>query len=227
MHDVEAPGAVAIWMRSVDDLLAEAASFHGHLCPGQVLGVRMAMAGCRETGFGTPRAAGKTLVVFVEIDRCATDAIEALTGVSLGKRTLKHLDWGKAAATFFDARTGRGVRVAARDEARELAPLVASGESDPRRAQIAAYRVMPERGLLRIESVAAAPGWLDRPRVRVRCEECREGVNYGREVLAGGRVLCRGCAGERYYGYDSRHSAPAGVASMMAAPETTHEVRRA
>ena len=224
---IEAPAPPTIWERPIDDLLAEAVSFHGHLCPGQVLGVRMAVAGCRETGFAHPRAAGKHLVVFVEIDRCATDAIEALTGVSLGKRTLKHLDWGKAAATFVDARTGRGVRVAARDDARALAPLLVPGEPDARRAQIAAYRVMPERSLFLIESVVIAPGWLDRPRVRVRCAECREGVNYGREIVVGGRGLCRGCAGERYYGYDRGHIALAGDAPMMGPHETTHEARRA
>jgi formylmethanofuran dehydrogenase subunit E len=215
MIEVEAPAAAPIWARAVDDLLAEAVSFHGHLCPGQVLGVRMTIAGCRETGFAQPRVAGKRLVVFVEIDRCATDAVQALTGVSLGKRTLKHLDWGKTAATFVDARSGRGVRVAARDDARELARLLVPGEPDPRRAQTAAYRVMPERSLLLVESVVVAPGWLDRPRVRVRCAECREDVNYGREVVAGGRVLCGGCAGERYYAYDHRHTASGGPGPIM------------
>lgn len=214
-----------IWDRAIDDLVAEAVSFHGHRCPGQVLGVRMTVAGCRESGFAHPRAAGKHLVVFVEIDRCAADAIEALTGVSLGKRTLKHLDWGKAAASFVDARTGRGVRVAARDDARELAALLVPGEPDRRRAQMAAYRVMPERSLLLIESIVVTPGWLDRPRVRVQCAECREGVNYGREIVVRGRVLCRGCAGERYYGrvgYDTRHNAPPAAAFML----TTHEETR-
>ena len=84
--------------RPFDELVEEAVAFHGHLCPGQVLGVRMAVTGCREVGIPLPRRAGKGLVVFVEIDRCATDAIQALTGVSLGKRTLKHLDYGKMAA---------------------------------------------------------------------------------------------------------------------------------
>lgn len=82
---------VPIYERAFDELLAEAVSFHGHACPGQVLGVRMTQAGCREVGVPHPRAAGKSFLVIVEIDRCATDAIEALTGVSLGKRTLKHL----------------------------------------------------------------------------------------------------------------------------------------
>jgi len=92
--------------RSFDDLLDEAVRFHGHMCPGQVLGVRMTLAGCREIGLERPRSTGKGLVVLVEIDRCATDAIQALTGVSLGKRTLKHLDYGKAAATFANVGIG-------------------------------------------------------------------------------------------------------------------------
>lgn len=83
-----------LFERPLAELLEEAVALHGHSCPGQVLGVRMAMAGCREVSIPLPRRAGKGLVVFVEIDRCATDAIQALTGVSLGKRTLKHMDYG-------------------------------------------------------------------------------------------------------------------------------------
>ena len=91
MNTVDA--GLSIFERDFDDLRDVAVRFHGHLCPGQVLGVRMALAGCREAGLTDPRAAGKALVVIVEIDRCATDAIQALTGVSLGKRTLRHLDF--------------------------------------------------------------------------------------------------------------------------------------
>jgi formylmethanofuran dehydrogenase subunit E len=173
--------------------------FHGHLCPGQVLGVRMTLAGCRAVGIEEPRRAGKQLVVFVEIDRCATDAIQALTGVSLGKRTLKHVDYGKMAATFVDVARGAAVRVVARDDARALVAAWSPGESDPRRAQIAAYRVMPEESLLRCEPVSVVPGWLDRPRVRVPCDACGEDINYRREAVVNARVLCRPCAGEGYY----------------------------
>ncbi|OGL29990.1 MAG: hypothetical protein A3G97_09890 [Candidatus Rokubacteria bacterium RIFCSPLOWO2_12_FULL_69_21] len=185
--------------RPFDELVEEAVAFHGHLCPGQVLGVRMAVTGCREVGIPLPRRAGKGLVVFVEIDRCATDAIQALTGVSLGKRTLKHLDYGKMAATFVNVAGGAAVRVSARDDARTLAPSYAPGEADARQAQIQAYQVMPEAALLSIESVVVNPGWLDRRRVRVLCEECGEGINYQRELTAGGRILCRPCGGEGYY----------------------------
>lgn len=191
--------AASILERPFDDLLREAVAFHGHLCPGQVLGVRMTIAGCRALGFEHPRQAGKRLVVLVEIDRCATDAIEALTGVSLGKRTLKHVDHGKMAATFVDTFTGAAVRVAAREEARELARLAAPSEPDLRRAQTTAYRTLAEPGLLKLEAVTVDPAWLARRRVRVTCAACGEGVNYQREIRDGDRTLCRACGGDRYY----------------------------
>ena len=198
--------------RAFDDLVAEAASFHGHACPGTVLGVRMTLAGLREVSISEPRAAGKSLVVIVEIDRCATDAIEALTGVSLGKRTLKLANFGKMAATFVNVTAGISVRVAARESARALALQMASGISDPRRAQMLAYRDMAERELLSIEPVVVHEPWLTRRRTRVACAACGEGVNYQREVQVAGRPLCRGCAGARYYRrYEPRHIASAEV----------------
>ncbi len=108
-------------MRAFDELLREAVAFHGHFCPGQVLGVRMVLTGCRMLGIDEPKNMQKSLVVFVEIDRCATDAIQAIAGVNLGKRTLKFFDSGKIAATFVRMDTGSAVRVVARQEARDLA----------------------------------------------------------------------------------------------------------
>ena len=189
----------AIYDRAFDELLEEAVAFHGHLCPGQVLGVRMTIAGCRALGLAHPRQAGKRLVVFVEIDRCATDAIEVLTGVSLGKRTLKHVDHGKMAATFVDTLTGAAVRVAAREEARELARVIAPLEPDLRRAQTVAYRTLAEAELLALQPVTVDRAWLARRRVRVTCAACGEAVHYQREVRVVDRTLCRGCAGDRYY----------------------------
>ena len=186
-------------MRPFDQLLEEAVAFHGHLCPGQVLGVRMAMAGCGALGIEEPKRLDKGLVVFVEIDRCATDAIEAVTGVSLGKRTLKFLDYGKMAATFVRRETGLAVRVAAREEARDLARQYAPARQDLRAAMLEAYRMMPEAELFSTEEVRVQPGWLDRRRVRVPCHRCGEGVNYEREVRVNGLVLCRSCAGETYF----------------------------
>ncbi len=90
-------------MLSLDEYLVEAEQAHGHLCAGQVLGVRLAMLGIEKLGIEDPRGKDrKRLVTFVEIDRCATDAISLVTGCRLGKRALKFRDWGKMAATFVD-----------------------------------------------------------------------------------------------------------------------------
>jgi formylmethanofuran dehydrogenase subunit E len=171
------------------------------MCPGQVLGVRIAMAGCREIGIDEPRGS-KALIVFVEIDRCATDAIQAVTGCSLGKRSLKYIDYGKMAATFLNTKTGKAVRVIALEESRERAAGYAPNEQDRHKTQTAAYQVMPESELLRLEAVDVALSPMDQPGSplkRVQCEECGEGINDGREVLGDGLTLCRSCAGGAYY----------------------------
>jgi len=189
-------------MQDMDTLLREAAAVHGHLCPGQVLGVRMAMAGCRALGIDEPRS-DKRLLVYVEIDRCAADAISAVTGCRLGKRTLKHVDYGKLAATFVDTVTGRAVRVAVLEEAREWAPAYAPHVSGDRHAiQLAAYRVMPDAKLLSVQEVRLTVPAEDLPGPpvsRVRCDLCGEGINDRREVRHNGLVLCRACAGGAYY----------------------------
>src|SRR5579863_7868337 len=106
-------------MESLDELLRDAEQAHGHLCAGQVLGVRMAMLGCRRLSIESPRGEDrKRLVTFIEIDRCATDAIGVVTGCRLGKRALKFRDWGKMAATFVDLPSGRALRVAARESSK-------------------------------------------------------------------------------------------------------------
>src|SRR6201988_3993418 len=109
-------------MEALDDLLKLAEVAHGHLCAGQVLGVRMAMLGCERLDIDEPRGKDrKRLVTFIEIDRCATDAIGVVTGCRLGKRALKFRDWGKMAATFIDLETGKAIRVAARESSKKLA----------------------------------------------------------------------------------------------------------
>src|SRR6202030_4806905 len=109
-------------MPSLEDLLEEARVAHGHLCAGQILGVRLAMLGCARLGIEDPRGRDrKRLVTFVEIDRCATDAIGVVTGCRLGKRALKFRDWGKMAATFVDVNSGKAIRIAARESSKALA----------------------------------------------------------------------------------------------------------
>src|ERR1051326_9212145 len=109
-------------MKSLDEYLDDAARAHGHLCAGQVLGVRMAMLGLKQLGIDDPQGKDrKRLVTYVEIDRCATDAVAVVTGCRLGKRALKFRDWGKVAATFVDLESGRAVRVVARESSKQLA----------------------------------------------------------------------------------------------------------
>jgi formylmethanofuran dehydrogenase subunit E len=189
-------------MKTLDEYLALAAQSHGHMCPGQVLGVRMAMLGLKELGIDDPVKHRTRLITFVEIDRCATDAVSVVTGCRLGKRSLKYVDYGKVAATFIDLETNRAVRVAARDDSREKAKSMFKEGSDRSRQQLEAYKVMPDSDLFVVRRVRVnlkpedLPG---RPHSRVVCEQCGEGVNDGRERRAQGRILCRGCAGESYY----------------------------
>ena len=180
-----------------------AAEAHGHLCAGQILGLRMALYGVRLLGLEDPAGVDrKRLVTFVEIDRCATDAIPIVTGCRLGKRALKFRDFGKVAATFCDLRDQRAVRVAARDSARERARQLYPEIAGKNQQQMRAYREMPDEALFRIQWVRVPIGPQDLPGYkapRAICAECGEGVSFQREVMREGRVLCRACAGERYY----------------------------
>jgi formylmethanofuran dehydrogenase subunit E len=192
----------AAQMKSLEEYVALAGQSHGHMCPGQILGIRMAMLGLSSIGIGDPVKARKRLLTFVEIDRCATDAVSLVSGCRLGKRSLKYFDYGKVAATFLDLETGRAVRVAARDDARAKAKAMFPAMADSSQAQLEAYKVMENEDLFNLQAVRIIlkpedlPG---RPRSRVICAQCGEGVNDGRERRLGDRVLCRSCAGERYY----------------------------
>jgi formylmethanofuran dehydrogenase subunit E len=190
-------------MQSLDDLLHEAERTHGHLCAGQVLGVRMAMVGLEKLGIQDPRGKDrKRLVTFVEIDRCATDAIAVVTGCRLGKRALKFRDWGKMAATFVDVSTGKSIRIAAKESSKALARTMHPEIESKNQQQMLAYREMAEDDLftkqwVKVELPAEEfPGYKGE---RIVCAECGEGINFRREVLRDGRVLCRACAGEKYY----------------------------
>lgn len=192
-------------MEALDDLLKMAEEAHGHLCAGQILGVRMATLGCRRLGIDEPRGKDrKRLVTFIEIDRCATDAIGVVTGCRLGKRALKFRDWGKMAATFIDLADGRAVRVVAKESskarARELYPEI----ENKNQQQMRAYREMPDEELFSEEWVEVPldarefPGYKGE---RVACDLCGEGINYDRFIKRDGRTLCLACANpaERYY----------------------------
>lgn len=188
-------------MKSLDEYIDLAAEAHGHICAGQILGLRLAMLGLRELGIDDPIAAQKRLVTYVEIDRCATDAVALVTGCRLGKRALKFVDWGKLAATFVDLRSGRAVRVVARESSKDRARSMFP-ELDKEQGQQRAYRAMPDEELFETQKVRVEVSPEDLPGFkgpRVVCAECGEGINFKREVVVDGRMLCRACAGARYY----------------------------
>ncbi len=188
-------------MKTLEEYIERANVAHGHTCAGQILGIRLSLLGLRELGIDDPIKERKRLVTIVEIDRCATDAVQLVTGCRLGKRALKFKDFGKVAATFVDLKTGRAIRIVAREEskqkARELFP-----ELDKEEGQRRAYRQLPDGDLFTRQWVRVALPEEDMPGYRaprVVCAQCGEGINFKREVRRDGRLLCRACAGERYY----------------------------
>jgi formylmethanofuran dehydrogenase subunit E len=190
-------------MKSFDEYLRDAEKAHGHLCAGQVLGVRLAMLGLLKLGIDDPIGKDrKRLVTFVEIDRCATDAVAVVTGCRLGKRALKFRDWGKVAATFVDVATGKGIRIAAKESSKALARQMHPEIPDKNQQQMLAYREISDDDLFTTQWVTVKlppeelPGYKSE---RIVCEVCGEGINFRKEVRQGEKNLCRSCAGERYY----------------------------
>ena len=190
-------------MKSFDEYLCDAEQAHGHLCAGQVLGVRLAMLGLIKLGIEDPRGKDrKRLVTFVEIDRCATDAVAVVTGCRLGKRALKFRDWGKVAATFVDIGSGKAIRIAAKESSKALARQMHPEIADKNQQQMLAYREIADDDLFTLQWVKINlppeefPGYKCE---RVVCELCGEGINFRREVRREEKILCRACAGERYY----------------------------
>jgi formylmethanofuran dehydrogenase subunit E len=190
-------------LKNLDELLHDAELAHGHLCAGQVLGVRLAMLGLELLGIDDPHGKDRRrLITFVEIDRCATDAVAVVTGCRLGKRALKFRDWGKVAATFVDLESGRAVRVSAKESSKALARQMHPEIESKNQQQMLAYREIPTDDLFTVQWVKVElppeelPGYKGE---RIVCGECGEGINFQREVRRNGKILCRSCAGERYY----------------------------
>ncbi len=195
-------------------ILSEAVEIHGHLCAGQVLGVRMSMLGLRESGIFAPKGSDrKNIIVFVEMDRCATDAVQSVTGCSLGHRTMKFMDYGKMAATYVNLKTGKATRVVAREDSRQKAKEYFPGIENKYAAQLEAYKVMSDEELFDVMEVAInlrpedMPG---RPMRRVECDSCGEYVQDRREIYRDGKVLCVPCAGGGYYSHSSPGPLPSG-----------------
>jgi formylmethanofuran dehydrogenase subunit E len=190
-------------VKSFDEYLLDAEKAHGHLCAGQILGVRLAMLGLQKLNIDDPHGKDrKRLVTFVEIDRCATDAVGVVTGCRLGKRALKFRDWGKMAATFVDLAAGKAIRIAARESSKQLARKMHPEIDNKNQQQMLAYREMSNDDLFTTQWVKVDlpaeefPGYKGE---RIVCAICAEGINFRREVFRDGKTLCRSCAGETYY----------------------------
>jgi formylmethanofuran dehydrogenase subunit E len=191
-------------MEPIDQLVEKYDLKHGNLCPGALLGLRMAALGCALVGIEDPRGADRNkLIVWVEIDRWLADAVEAVTGARLGKRTLKFFDYGKLAATFLNVDTGKAVRVVALESSRGLADLRHPEIEDKYERQMRTYREAAEEELFGVADVEVQmrdkdlPG---HPSSRVICAKCGEGVNDGREISLPDQItLCRPCVYGTYY----------------------------
>jgi formylmethanofuran dehydrogenase subunit E len=186
-------------MKSLEEYI-QAAAKDGDTRSGIIQGIRMAMIALKELGIEEPKQAHRSLIAFVEVDRCLPDAVQLVTGCRLGNRTLKFKDFGKMAATFVDLRTRRALRLAAKESAYQQALERFSG-LDKEEALGRAYRQLSDEELFVRQwvqvplSAEELPGYRA---PRVVCAECGEGINFNREVIRDQRTLCRACAGEPY-----------------------------
>lgn len=187
-------------MADLQAILQVSSARHKHLCPRQVLGARIGLAGAAALELELPRS-DKRLLVILETDGCFADGVEVATGCTIGHRTLRVEDYGKTAATFIEVETGRAVRVLPQLDVRERAYTYAPDEPRHYFAQLQAYQTMPDAELLTIQPVTLTTpieAIVSRPGVRVNCVQCGEEIINEREVLVEGKALCRACAGHGY-----------------------------
>jgi len=204
-------------------LLQGSVNAHGHLCPGQVVGVRMAMLGCRLIGLDDPNSTDqiKKLIVYVEMDRCTADAVAFVTGVRLGRRSLKFMDYGIMAATFVNLEKDKAFRILSTEEARDLAPFYAPEVTEKSGQQIKAYQRMPESVLFKVQQVEVPVSEFDLPgptRRKVTCSRCGQVIRDHREVIVAGIPVCRPCANGAYF----KNPREITWADMNWAPEGSH-----
>ena len=185
----------------IHELLKLSSARHNHLCPRQVLGVRMGLAGLAAIGLEAPMQ-HKAALVIIETDGCFADGIEVATGASVGHRTLRVADQGKVAAVFANVHTGNALRLAPGLDVRQRARGYAPGIKDKYYAQLKGYQVMPEKELFTFQEVVLDPPLerlLSRPGLRAKCTKCGEEIINERQVVVEGKILCRSCAGLGYY----------------------------
>lgn len=190
-------------MPDLQSLLEQSAALHNHLCPRQVIGVRMGLYAGQLLGLEVPQA-NKRLITFIETDGCFADGVAVATGCWLGHRTLRLIDEGKVAATFVDSETGRAIRLAPSPQVRELAREICPHAKSRWHAQLEAYQVVTDESFFvwqEIELHLNLDALISRPGIRVNCARCGEEILNEREVYANGQAVCRSCAGERYWSW--------------------------
>lgn len=183
------------------DLLQQSSARHSHLCPRQVLGVRMGLAGLAALGLESP-INKQTVLIIIETDGCFADGIKVSTGAAIGHRTLRVNDYGKAAATFVDVKTERAIRVAPLLDIRQRASAYMPDEERHYFAQLEGYQIMPDEEMFHYQEVILQPSLevlLSKPNMRVNCEHCGEEIMNEREVMVNGNTLCLACADQGYY----------------------------
>lgn len=188
-------------MTQLASLLAQSTAMHKHLCPRQVLGVRMGMYAAELLNLDLPQT-NKRLLTFVETDGCFADGVSVATGCYLGRRTMRLIDYGKVAATFVDTKTMRAVRIAPHEQSRQRACDLKPLAKSRWHAQLEAYQELPFKQLLKAQFVDIAldiDALISRAGVRVNCDDCGEEIINEREVILGEKTLCRSCADGAYY----------------------------
>jgi formylmethanofuran dehydrogenase subunit E len=200
-------------MESFKFLLEESAKVHGHLCPGQVVGVRMAMLGCRLIGLDNPKSREqiKQLLVYVEMDRCTADAVAYVTGVKLGRRSLKFMDYGIMAATFINLTTDKSYRIISTEESRDLSDIYAPEADGKSQRQLLAYKRMPDSVLFKVQKVQVNISKFDLPgptKQKIECSQCGQIIRDGREININGQIFCKPCKGTCYFSHAREISWP-------------------
>lgn len=186
---------------NIQSLLEKSAQDHHHLCPRQILGVRMGLLGLQALGYEAPPEK-KFIYIISETDGCFVDGLTAATGCSVGHRTMRIEDYGKVATVFVDVVTGQAVRIAPALDVRQKAYAYAPGESRRYFAQMQAYQVMPDEEMFTVAPVLLnlpLDHIISRPGVRVNCELCGEEIMNEREIQRDGLTLCQSCAHGGYY----------------------------
>ena len=186
---------------TLSDLLKQSSARHSHLCPRQVLGVRMGLAGLVALGLEAPVKKGDALVI-IETDGCFADGIEVSTGTNIGHRNLRVADFGKIAATFVNVQTGQVIRLSPAQNVREHAESYTPEIKSRYYAQLHGYQLMPDKELFTFREVVLKPplkAILSRPDFRMECERCGEEIINERQVIVGGLSLCCTCANQGYY----------------------------